>query len=291
MNEKKNEDRVILKVLQIWESADLTFGRRPGETLDEASETLLRLYTELGGLLPYGVEPVEPSAELRKRILAAVSGEETQPVPGIPPREEPKVVHFRRPEPAEVRPPKTSRWFMAVAALLAISLSAVSGWLYLRLEEQERTIIALQEELRQASARQEELARVRLDMDEISRNFAVFTSPGVEVCPLRPAGDAPPQPRARGVLYVSPDRTRWYVRIQGLEPEAPGQDYQLWFFVNETPTSAGVFTVAQDGGVQIMSDQIPANMTAVAVTLEPMGGASRPTGQMVLYGDEKMDIL
>ena len=120
----------------------------------------------------------------------------------------------------------------------------------------------------------------------------VLTSADVEVCNLMPAGTEPPQPQAGGALYVTADHKRWYLKIDGLDGSPEGRAYQLWFITEGGgPVSAGTFHAKPGVRLERISDEVPAGMIAVKVTLEPVGGSPEPTGPPVLYGDEVMRIL
>ncbi|MCH8127687.1 anti-sigma factor [candidate division KSB1 bacterium] len=64
------------------------------------------------------------------------------------------------------------------------------------------------------------------------------------------------------------------------------KDYQLWMLKGNQPISAGVFTPDADGNAISEFTTIPddENISAFAVTLEPKGGVSQPTGEMYLIG-------
>ena len=74
--------------------------------LDEATETLARLYNEVLGLIPYELEPAAPVARgpgagLMARIAGEIAGDETQPALPEPPR----AVAPVQPAPVPVMPP------------------------------------------------------------------------------------------------------------------------------------------------------------------------------------------
>jgi hypothetical protein len=75
------EDLTILAALESLErwSDSPGGGARPGEISE--SDTLARLYAEVLGLIPFELEPVAPSSEVRTRLMALVQGDETQPAP------------------------------------------------------------------------------------------------------------------------------------------------------------------------------------------------------------------
>ncbi|MFB6518903.1 anti-sigma factor domain-containing protein [Streptomyces sp. NPDC056401] len=59
----------------------------------------------------------------------------------------------------------------------------------------------------------------------------------------------------------------------GLPAPPPGTVYQLWFEDQHTPRSAGL---VHDDGATVM-DGTPAGARSIGLTLEPVGGSSRPT--------------
>ncbi|MBA3714287.1 MAG: anti-sigma factor [Pyrinomonadaceae bacterium] len=69
-----------------------------------------------------------------------------------------------------------------------------------------------------------------------------------------------------------------------LPPAPPGKTYQLWLIAGGKPQSAGVFTTDREGRA-VLRSQVPRggrNASVFAVTLEPAGGVSAPTGDKYL---------
>ncbi|MES1242064.1 MAG: anti-sigma factor [Acidobacteriota bacterium] len=186
--EVSSEDRTILAALESLErGSDPLVPDEPGETSDETAEMLARLYTEVLGLLPAGLEPATPRPEGRARLLAAVTAaplgkEEPAPVAVFPPAMDqetqeiepqpapsPRPVPVARPPvpreipreapaaPAPTLAPPAGRvamvaaprrsWPLALAASLALVLGGLSAWLVQQRAAQEVTIEALRSEL------------------------------------------------------------------------------------------------------------------------------------------------
>jgi anti-sigma-K factor RskA len=95
------------------------------------------------------------------------------------------------------------------------------------------------------------------------------------------------QPSAHGRVLWDRDNNQWHVAIFDLKPPPPGKTYELWFI-----TGAGAKVPAKTfdpdaSGKVIVSVPIPTELGAItmaAVTDEPAGGVSQPTGTIQLAG-------
>jgi hypothetical protein len=296
--ELSSEDRTILAMLEALETGS---GEppAPGEAT-EAAETLTRLYTEVLGLLPAGLEPEAPRPEVKSRLLAAVRGDETLPgdeTQEMEPRPAPAAPPIQ-PAPAPVPPvPMTSRelpavrgmamsarrrsvWPMALAATLILALGGLCGWLFLRQARMEETIASLESQLA-AERRQAEqsMAGMKAAMERMQVNLSLVTAPAVKVIPLRPVD---PQNAGRGILFVAADNQHWYLAVHQLPPAPPGRDYQLWWEAREGTFSGGVFDLRPGEKVELYSETMPDDTQGVMITLEPTRGVAQPTGPEVL---------
>ncbi len=71
-------------------------------------------------------------------------------------------------------------------------------------------------------------------------------------------------------------------------PQTPeGKTYQMWLIADGTPKSVGIFDVkvGEETIVDLGKISEIENIKTFAVTLEPEGGVTQPTGQMYLAGD------
>lgn len=200
-------------------------------------------------------------------------------------------------------PPPTAvpRWFAAAAAALTLALVGLglfAGWLHGRLDVQERTIAGLRASLEQTERRadalaaaQDDLERLRLDL---ASQLALVSTPGVEVCPLRPVGETA-EDDALGLLFLSNAQREWYVRVARLDPPPEGRIYVLWFQMDrDRYVSAGVLEPGPDEAIQLSGTEMPTpdEMTGAAVTLERAGAqVDRPAGPVVLFGDERIGMV
>jgi anti-sigma-K factor RskA len=292
--EPSSEDLTILAAIESLERGTGSFRAPRG---DEAAETLARLYTEVLGLLPYELAPVEPAPEVRKRLLDAIHGDETQPAAppvtaAVPPRAAAEVRPLRpvsAPPVAAARRRPARRWPLALAATLCLALLGLSAWLYLQLGQQRQTIARLQDELIAEKNRAEEAVaaarRSQSSDQDLRQTLALITSRAVQVSPMRPAGAAPPQPGARGVLFVAADHQHWYLSLEGLQPAEPGRAYKLWFVADAGMVSAGSFTARPGAPVELSSETMPAGTKGAVVTMENDPNAAAPAGPEVLRAE------
>jgi hypothetical protein len=296
--ETSTEDLTILAAIETLErGADLSVAERPRG--DETAETLARLYTEVLGLLPSALAPVAPGSAARERLLAAIGAApparapEPRPAPVPTPAASTAITESLRPAPRVAPGPiprRHSRWPLALAATLALAFAGTSVWLW-QLQQQQSAEIA---QLRQEAADQRQIAtratrdaeegrQARTEMEKMRDQFALVTSPAVEVLPLRPVASG--ETAARGMLFVAPDHQHWYLSVEGLPP-APGTGvYKLWWVTGEGPQDAGSLVAQSGEKVQMSSDQMPAGITEVMVTFEPTPGSVRPSGPPILRAE------
>lgn len=93
-------------------------------------------------------------------------------------------------------------------------------------------------------------------------------------------------PQARGRLVYDRQSGRATLYASNLPPLPSGKAYQLWFIVGGRPISGGVFKTDATGRA-VLQRQMPTearNASEFAVTLEPQGGVSAPTGEKYLIG-------
>lgn len=308
--ETHSEDLTILAALESLERwSDSPGGASRPDEISEP-DTLTRLYTEVLGLMPFELDPVEPSPEVRARLMSLIQGDETQPAPelaraaqaaavaapavtpaigtAVPSRPSQPSQEMRVQHPVQGPVPrrKRSQWPLALAATLAFLLLGLSAWLYLQLGEQRQTIAQLEQQLDtertradQAVAEARQLQTSQLDLQE---KFALVTSPAVEVSPMRAVGEPPLQPHARGILFVAADHQHWYMALDGLRPAENGQAYKLWFLADQGPVSGGSFTAKPGAPIELSSEHMPAGTKGVLVTLEEDPQAAVPTGPEIL---------
>lgn len=90
-HEPSSEDRTILAALEALEQGNPWPEAGPGPR-DETAETFARLYTEVLGLIPSELDPVIPRPEVKRRLMARITGEAPEGIAGEGPAEAPEAV-------------------------------------------------------------------------------------------------------------------------------------------------------------------------------------------------------
>jgi anti-sigma-K factor RskA len=239
-------------------------------------EARLREGAEVADALAEGVPRVEPSPELRSRLLARVASE--------PQARAPAPQRLTAPPPARRRGAFVRR--AIVAAALAASVVAAVG---LGLEARD-----LRSALVSATARvgelEEQLADVAAERTAIARDLAAaermvdeLTAPATRTVAL--AG-TPELPQASARAFLDPKARRLVLVVYDLPPPPAGRDYQLWVIAGGVPVSAGIVDTAHGAGSRHEATALPAidGPVTVAITIEPTGGLPQPSGPIVAAG-------
>jgi anti-sigma-K factor RskA len=148
-------------------------------------------------------------------------------------------------------------WLVAVAAVIAVVLLGASN-------------LALRRDLDQAQAYQQ----------GVDQALTLAAQPG-SVSAVLAGKDG----TATGLAVIGADGTT-RVAMRGLAPTSGSQVYTTWSIEGDAPpVSVGDFTVGADG-LATATGVAPAATpgAVVAITLEPVGGATAPAGPIVASG-------
>ena len=129
----------------------------------------------------------------------------------------------------------------------------------------------------------ESLQHNLLEMEDVT---SLLSSPGMEFIDLRGIG---PNERAFGKVVYDKDKGNGVVHMYQLPQTPEGMQYQIWVMWDGVPTSAGIFTVDEDGSAVLKLTGLPdaSKIASFDVTIEPAGGLTSPTGMMYLTGPER----
>lgn len=195
-------------------------------------------------LLGLSVEPVEPSAGLRERLLAQVA--QTPQLGAVEP--EPRVDAT----PAERR--AAARWSRPILALTsaAAAVALIVGGI---------AVATGSLDFEPTQAEQMAAISEAADMQQVQTVL-----PGGEKVTLR----------------WSPTLASSAVIVDGMDPAPADKVYQLWYMGEEGARPAGILEVTADQeSWHVLDGQMAAGDT-VGVTLEPEGGSEQPTGDPIM---------
>jgi len=147
-----------------------------------------------------------------------------------------------------------------------VALASANSELTRRVEEQVRSVASL----REALAAQAQVLRV-------------VGAPRTLTAALNPSQGA------TGTARVVVDATSGEAAIvlAGLPPAGPDKVYELWAIRGDNPPEpAGLLAVPSEQAVatKVGTVERPGEVTAFAVSIEPTGGSTSPTGPIVLVG-------
>jgi hypothetical protein len=212
----------------------------------------LRRFREAAAALGAVVSQAEPPAELRARVLEAIS-HEPRPL-------------LRRLWPRALRRSRPSAAWLVAAASMLVSIAAL-GWVAV-LEGQ---ISDLQKSVMLAS-------------DHASRYdhvVQVLASDRLAIRPLQPVVQSMP---SRGMVYMDPSTGTGMLLCHDLPPIEQGHAYQVWFSRGNERVSGGMLWPDHSGnGYTII--QVPADLQsfdAIGLTDEPGNGSAWPTTPRVI---------
>ena len=215
--------------------------------LDECAECRreLRDWEETAAAMAISTNPVEPSPKVREQLLTEIRKD----------LETPEVIPFRSAQ----RNLWTSFGSLGAMAAVVLVTALIVG------------LIVLWREYRSA---QEELAR--------SQEFLqLVATPGARVTELSGVDLG-----AGATAKIVYDNSGHAMLMANKLPDVPeGKAYQLWFIVGNNPPMPGKTFVPDSAGKGMMKDEMPraALRSAVfAITIEPAGGVSAPTGPIYL---------
>jgi anti-sigma-K factor RskA len=260
-----------LLTLQALDGLDPSEERRLADHLETCASCRGELaeLRDAAGLLAHAAPRAEPGAEVRSRILEAVSHER-----------KPGKIAFG------VMPPRTLSAATQRVNLLRLAAVVVFAALLLGLFvlwqrdiRSRRDIDRLSRELNQQKT---DLDRNREALARQQAALEVLNSPDMKRMELTGTQEAK---TARATFVYDGVTGRAMIMTKGLPMAPSGMAYEVWFIPKgKAPMPGKTFTV-DAGGHAMMPDQIPPeardNMI-IAITLEPQSGSAAPTGPIYL---------
>jgi anti-sigma factor RsiW len=241
-------------------------------------------FEELGSVVPYlveSVEPVEPPASLKARVLAAAAADlESRRQAEAPPLAEDRT-RATAPTPFPSAEDRTARerrrtspatWLMRLAAVFAIT--ALAGW-----------NVLLQGDLGQVRDQQAALQRDLVAAQEYQAGVAAVLDIANDEGAVATIVQAQDAGFPNGLAAVGADG-RVAVVLRDLAPITGTEVYEGWVIIGENaPVPIGSFTPTANGTATFVSDPTTAQPGVVlAFTKEPGPGATTPTAPILSIG-------
>ena len=237
--------------------------RRTIESHMEHCAACSRKFAEAQGriaLLALGVPRVEPSLGVKERLMNRVRTMTEGQAAKLPPVDPERAGGF------------FGRWWAAVLAPAVVVLALAAFFLWKENTRLDRQLADLRATM-QEQQRQLDYARNVAHLFEAKDTITVSLAP----MPGMPGG-------AVKVMYN--EKMGMLMYDGWIEPPPEDKSYQLWVVPMEgDPISVGVFNPATSDSAHWLT-KVPAGVAAraFAITLEPAGGTSSPTGPKVLVG-------
>jgi anti-sigma-K factor RskA len=222
----------------------------------ERCRSLAKEARDIVNMLPHGIEPVTPSAQLKRALLARVDAD---------------LAAQRKAGRAFAAPqPRFRRWTQALALASLVLAVIFGGW-----------ALALRGELNRLRAENRTLAT---QVEQYRTVLAVLTVPELQAKALASTGATPD---AQGRLLGDLQQTTALLTVSGLSPLPAGRIYQFWLIRDNTPVPAGLFTVDQNGKGYLLVHVTESIGTFQlgAITIEPASGSPLPTSDPLLAGN------
>ena len=210
---------------------------------DECRQELAN-WENTAAALAVDARPMEPSPEVRQRIMNAIRGEKGNEKNG-------RVVPFA--------PARRNVWtsfgslgaIAAVVLFIALIVGIVVLWQQNRTLRQENQLVKL------------------------------LTEPGSRLAELKGTTQA----LGANAKLAYDKNGRALLLAKGLPPAPAGKEYQLWFIVGKNAPVPGKTFAPDNAGQGMLNDHVPQqalDSAVFAITLEPAGGVSSPTGKIYL---------
>jgi hypothetical protein len=182
---------------------------------------------------------------------------------------------------------RNARLVGAVAAAIALVCGGLLAGELQRGRMRADEIATLDRRNRELAVRLDEqgraLAGLREAFDAQAEILRLVGGPRVLTASLAPQGAA----AGAGRVLLDANTGDAAIVLSGLPPAEAGKTYELWAIRGARPPEpAGLVTLADPSGGAVRVPKVtrPSEVTAFAVSIEPLGGSPAPTGPVILVG-------
>jgi anti-sigma-K factor RskA len=211
--------------------------------------------------------PAEPSPKVRERILAQVRSEKDSPASPS------NVLPFAERRRSQIYSPRRFGALEAVAATIIVALLISVFVLWRQNRATKNDLARLSQQIRDT----------QIELDHQQAIVKMMSQPGSRLIDL---GGTNMAPGARAKIVYDKNGSAMLV-AEGLPATPAGMAYQLWYVVGDKKMPGKTFGIDASGKGNL-HDQIPSSAmegAVFAVTMEPAGGGTTPTGKMYLVSN------
>lgn len=237
---------------------------------EQCKRELSDLY-EATALLPLLLKQEAPPTGLRQRLLSRLSTKRTEQPRGVKPTPPPQ----RQAVEAPVTKAPSHSWYlyasMVMGALLIVGL-----------------LLFLNDQLRTTSELEKKLSDLQVQVQQKQDILAVLQAHSVEMLQLVSAEVGS---EASGRIFWEPEKRRAVLQVINLPAQSADKQYQLWLMKDKKYFRVSEFDVNTEKANVFAVMTLPVGekkeIEEFAVTLEPRGGSTQPSGVIQLRGVTK----
>ena len=235
---------------------------------EQCRRELSELY-EATALLPLLLKQEAPPSGLRQRLLSRLSSKRPEPPRGAKPTPQRETVEA----PVSKAPPHS--WYLYASVVMGTLM--IIG-LLLFLNAQLRTTGELQKKLNDLQAQVQQKQDI----------LGILQAKEVEMLQLV---SVEADSEAFGRIFWEPEKRHAVLQVVNLPAQPADKQYKLWLMKDKKPLRAGEFDVNKEKSNVFAVMTLPVGekqeIEGFAVTLEPRGGSTQPSGAIQLRGTTK----
>lgn len=241
---------------------------------EQCKRELSELY-EATALLPLLLKQEAPPSGLRQRLLSRLSTKRPEQPRGAKPIPTPTPTRQRETVEAPVTKAPPHSWYlyasMVMGALMIVGL-----------------LLFLNDQLRTTSELEKKLTDLQVQVQQKQDILGILQAQRVEMLQLVSAESGS---EASGRIFWEPEKRRAVLQVVNLPAQPADKQYQLWLMKDKKYFHVSEFDVNSEKSNVFAVMTLPVGerkeIEEFAVTLEPRGGSTQPSGAIQLRGATK----
>jgi anti-sigma-K factor RskA len=239
---------------------------------DQCKRELSELY-EATALLPLMLKQEAPPTGLRQRLLSRLSSK--RPEPPRAPKPTPQRPAVGGVVEAPVAKTPSHSWYLYASVVMGALI--VVGLLFF-----------LNDQLRTTGELEKKLSDLQAQVQQKQDILGILQARNVEMLQLMRSDTSS---EMSGRIFWEPEKRRAALQCMNLPVQPADKQYQLWLMKDKKYVRVGEFDVNVEKSnifaVMILPVGEKLNIEGFAVTLEPRGGSTQPSGAIQLHGATK----